>query len=210
MNIGIIGSGNMGCGLGSIWANKGHGVMFSYSRDRQKLELLAKSHTNASSGTPSEAVKYADIILLSVKWEVVEDAIRAAGPMDGKILIDCTNPLKPDLSDLALGHSTSAAEEIAGMAPGAKVVKAFNTVFAEVYHSENRLFGSRIPTMFFCGDDAEAKTAVIKLINDTGFLAVDSGPLTIARYLEPLAMLMIKLGYTQGMGTNIAMSLIWR
>jgi hypothetical protein len=150
------------------------------------------------------------VLLLSVRWETVTEALQASGPLQEKILIDCTNPLKPDFSELALGHATSAAEEIARMAPGAKVVKAFNSVFAEIYHSESRLFGSRMPTMFYCGDDDGAKKTVAQLIRETGFEPVDAGPLKSARCLEPLAMLMIQLGYGQGMGTNIALNLIRR
>ncbi len=210
MNIGIIGSGNMGSGLGKLWAEKGHKVIFSYSRDPKKLEALARSVPNASAGTPADAVRNSEAILLAVRWESVEDAIKAAGQMDGKILIDCTNPLKPDLSDLELGLTTSAAEEIARLATGAKVVKAFNTVFAETYHSDSRLFGSRRPTMFFCGDDSGAKATLSRLIYEIGFAPVDAGPLRSARYLEPLAVLMIKLGYVQGMGTNIALNFIRR
>jgi len=118
--------------------------------------------------------------------------------------------LKTGLSELAIGHATSAAEEIGKMAPGAKVVKAFNSVFADIYHSDSRLFGSRMPTMFYCGDDDGAKSTVARLIRETGFEPIDAGPLKSARYLEPLAMLMIQLGYGQGMGTNIALNLIRR
>jgi predicted dinucleotide-binding enzyme len=210
MNIGIIGSGNMGSGLGRIWARRGHNIIFSFSRDPEKLAALAGSVPNAKSGTPKEAVKRSEAVLLSVRWENVKDALKAAGPLKGKIIIDCTNPLKPDRSGLAVGHATSAAEEIAKLAPGAKVVKAFNTIFADVYHSESRLFGTRRTTMFFCGDDAEAKAAVSKLIIDVGFEPIDAGPLRCARYLEPLAMLMIELGYVKRMGTGIALSLIRR
>lgn len=210
MNIGIIGSGNIGSGLGTIWAKKGHKVMFSFSRNQEKLKALALTGQNCSAGSPAEAVRNSDVLLLSVRWENVAEALKAAGPLQDKILIDCTNPLTPDLSELAVGHVTSAAEEIAKMAPGAKVVKAFNSVFADIYHSQSRLFGSRMPTMFYCGNDDSAKTTVVGLIRETGFEPMDAGPLRSARYLEPLAMLMIQLGYGQGMGTNIALNLIRR
>ena len=210
MNIGIVGSGNVGSGLGKIWAQKGHKVIFSFSRNQEKLKALAVTDLNSSAGSPAEAVQHSEMLLLSVPWETVKEALNVAGPLQEKILIDCTNPLTPDFSELALGHTTSAAEEIAKMAPGAKVVKAFNSVFADIYHSESRLFGSRMPTMFYCGDDAGAKTAVARLIRETGFEPIDAGPLKSARYLEPLAMLMIQLGYGQGMGTNIALNLIRR
>lgn len=210
MNIGIIGSGNVGSGLGKIWLQKGHKVFFSFSRNQEKLKTLAISDKNSSAGSPAEAVQHSEVILFSVRWETVREALKAAGPLQGKILIDCTNPLKTDVSDLVLGHATSAAEEISEMAPGAKVIKAFNTAFADIYHSESRLFGSRMATMFYCGDDDGAKKTVAQLIRETGFEPIDSGPLKSARYLEPLAMLMIQLGYGQKMGTNIALSLIRR
>jgi hypothetical protein len=209
VNIGIIGSGNMGSGLGKIWARKGHQILFSYSRSQEKLISLAASVPNAKAATPAEAAG-ADVVLLAARWSDVPDAIRQAGSLAGKVVIDCTNPLKPDLSGLMLGCTTSAAEEISGMAPGAKVVKAFNTAFSQVYQEDNRLFGSRRVSMLYCGDDAKAKSVVSKLINDVGFGPVDCGPLSSARYLEPLAMLVITLGYSLNMGTNFAVSLIRR
>jgi len=209
MKIGIIGSGNMGSGIGKIWAKKGHAVIFSYSRSREKLEQLASSVPNAKAGTPAEAAQ-ADVILLSVRWSDLPDALKQAGPLNNKIVIDCTNPLKPDLSGLELGYTSSAAEEIVRMAPGAKVVKAFNTAFAQVYEEKSRLFGSRRASMFYCGDDAGAKSVVAKLITDVGFDPVDCGPLTAARLLEPVAMLVITLGYGMKMGTNMALDLIRR
>lgn len=210
MNIGIIGSGNMGSGLGKIWAEKGHSIIFSFSRDAAKLEALARSVPNARAGAPREAAEQSDVVLFSVRWASVEQAIEAAGPLKGKILIDCTNPLTLDADALIVGRTTSAAEEIAKRAPGAKIVKAFNTIFADIYQSPSRLFGSRRATMFFCGDDDDAKKTVSKLIMDVGFEPVDAGGLQVARYLEPLAMLMIHLGYVRGMGTNIGLSLISR
>jgi 8-hydroxy-5-deazaflavin:NADPH oxidoreductase len=210
MNIGIIGSGKMGSGLGRIWGEKGHETTFSFSRSPDKLEALAGSIRGAKSGTPAEAAKTSDVILLAVGWAAVKGALDLAGPLRGKIVIDCTNPLNADASSLVVGHTTSGAEEVAKLAPGAKVVKAFNTAFAEVYQSDSRLFGSRRATMFYCGDDADAKNVVSKLIIETGFSPIDAGPLKSARYLEGVAMLMIQLGYRQGMGTDIALSLMQR
>jgi predicted dinucleotide-binding enzyme len=177
MNIGIIGPGKMGSGLGKIWAQKGHHITFCYSRDAEKLKRMATVVPNASSADIQEVVRKSEVILLSVVWEAVEEALTSAGSMYGKIVIDCTNPIKKDLSDLAVGHVTSAAEEIAKRIPGARVVKAFNTVFADVYHSDSRLFGTRKATMFYCGDDNEAKHIVSKLIIDTGFESCDAGAL---------------------------------
>lgn len=210
MNIGIIGSGRMGSGLGRIWAGRGHKVFFS-ARDIQKAAGVARAiGGNTAGGTVAEAVGSSEAILLATPWSSALEAVRAAGPLSGKILIDCTNPLQDDLSGLTIGHTTSAAEEIAKAAVGAKVIKAFNTVFADIYHAESRLFGSRMATMLYCSDDEHAKTVVKRLIVETGFEPVDAGPLTSARYLEPLAMLMISLGYKMKMGTHIALSLMRR
>jgi 8-hydroxy-5-deazaflavin:NADPH oxidoreductase len=210
MNIGIIGSGSIGSSLGQIWARKGHQVFFSFSRDASKLDALAQSVPNSRACTPKEAAANSEVVLFAVRWANVAQAIEAAGSLQGKILIDCTNPLTPDMSDLAVGHTSSAAEEIAKLAPGAKVVKAFNTAFAQIYQSDSRFFGSRLPTMFYCGDDGSAKASVAHLIKEAGFEPLDSGPLKVARYLEPLAMLVIQLGYGIGMGANIAVTLIRR
>ncbi len=210
MNIGIIGSGDMGSGLGRLWAAKGHNIFFSFSRDLNKLAQLAESTPNSKAVPPAEAVAAADVVLISVGYGMIKEALAEAGPIREKTIIDCTNPVKPDLSGLSVGLTTSAAEEIAKLVPQSRVVKAFNTIFAEIYHSENRLFGSRMSTMFYCGDDGDSKSVVSQLIRETGFEPIDAGPLKSARYLESLAMLMIQLGRVQGMGPNIALSLIRR
>ena len=210
MKIGIIGSGNVGSALGKIWGKNGHLIRFS-SRNPEKLKALAESiGKNASYGLPEEASKFGEVIALAVPWGQAENAIKSAGSLEGKILIDCTNPLKPDYSGLVVGGSTSAAEVVAGLAPGAKVVKAFHTTFANLMQSESRMFGTINPTGFYCGDDAESKAIVANLIQETGLEPLDAGPLANARYLEPLAMLMINLGFAQKMGTNIAIKLLRR
>ena len=210
MKIGIIGSGNVGSALGKIWGKNGHEIRFS-SRNPEKLKDLAESiGKNASYGLPVEAAKFGEVIVLAVPWGQAENAIKSAGSLEGKILIDCTNPLKPDYSGLAVGGTTSAAEEVAKLAPGAKVIKAFHTTFAALMQSESRMFGGINPTGFYCGDDAAAKAVVANLIQETGLEPLDVGPLANARYLEPLAMLMINLGFAQKMGTNIAIKLLRR
>jgi len=209
VNIGIIGSGNVGKALGETWLKKGHQILFSYSRDLQKLRAYAAGlGRKASAGTPAEAVQFGEAILFAPPWPAAEDALRAAGPLKGKILIDCTNPLKPDLSGLAIGQTTSAAEELARRLAGTRVVKAFNTTGAE--NMKNPQFGSQRATMFICGDDAGAKSAVSGLARDAGFEVVDAGSLSIARLLEPLAMLWIHLAYGQKMGTGFAFTLLRR
>lgn len=210
MNIAVVGAGNVGSGLGRLWAERGHKVIFTFSRNIERLRELARGIPNTEVLEPEDAVKKSEAVLLSVRWANVPEAINACGALSGKVLIDCTNPLKPDLSGLLIGHTTSAAEEIQHLAPEAIVVKAFNTVFAEIYHAESRLFGTRRLTMFYAGDDKKAKSLVAGLISDVGFEPIDAGKLIAARYLEPLAMLMVHLGYVQGMGTKIGLNLLRR
>jgi 8-hydroxy-5-deazaflavin:NADPH oxidoreductase len=210
MKIGIIGSGNVGSALGKIWSRNGHKILFS-SRNPEKLKSLAESlGKNAFYGLPSDAVKFGDVVALAVPWGQAENALLSAGPMNGKILIDCTNPLKPDYSGLAVGGATSAAEEVARIAHGARVVKAFHTTFAALMQSDSRMFAGANPTGFFCGDDHASKAVVEGLIRETGLEPLDVGPLSYARYLEPMAMLMINLAFAQKMGTNIALKLLRR
>jgi hypothetical protein len=209
MNIGIIGTGNMGSGLGKLWAGAGHQVLFG-SREPGKAKALASSiGSNTTDGTYAEAAQFGEAVLLAVPWAGVEASIKAAGSLEGKILLDCTNPMTPDYMALVVGHTTSGAEEIARLAAGARVVKAFNHIYAQIIHSSPQ-FGSQNATAFYCGDDGSAKETVAGLMKEIGFEPVDAGPLQSARYLEPLAELCVQLAYAQGMGTDQALKLIRR
>jgi predicted dinucleotide-binding enzyme len=207
MRIGIIGAGNMGGELGKIWAKNGHHVMFSFNRDPAKLEELAKSAGgNSGAGTPTQAAQFGEVIFLAVPWAAVDNAIKQCnGKLEGKIVISCNNPLKPDLSGLTIGTTISGAEEVARLARGAKVVEVLFP-FAEILRSGSVAFDVVKPTQLYCGDDASAKAAVAKLISDIGLEPVDAGPLRSARYLEPLGILMVQLAYVQGVGVNIGTS----
>lgn len=200
MNIGIIGAGNMGSGLGKIWAENGHKLMFSYSRDTTKLEKIARSiGSNASVGTPAEAVQFADVVVLSVPYGAVEDALKAVGSLEGRILFSIVNALLPDMSGMAVGTTTSAAEEIAKIVPGARVVEAL-PVFAEVLNSPSRRFGEQLATVFYTGDDAAAKQVVADLLREIDVEPIDAGALKNSRYVEPAMMLLIQLAYAQQLG----------
>lgn len=200
MNIGVIGTGNMGSSLGKIWAENGHKLMFSYSRDAAKLDKIAQSiGSNATVGTPAEAVAFSDVVVLAVPYGAIEPALQAAGSLDGKILFSIVNALLPDMSGMAVGTTTSAAEEIAKLATGARVVEGL-PVFAEVLNSPSRRFGDQLATVFYSGDDAAAKQVVADLLRETEAEPIDAGPLKNARYVEPAMMLLIQLAYAQQLG----------
>ena len=204
MKIAVIGAGNVGGALGKLWAAKGHEVTFGL-RDPQS----PKHRELGRVASVKDAVASSDVVVLAVPWGGAEEAIRAAGDLKGKVVIDAINPLKPDLSGLTLGADTSAAEEIARWARGAKVVKAFNTIGAANF--SNPHFGSERASMFICGDDAGAKATAGQLAAELDFDVVDSGPLIGARWLEPMAVLWIYLAYQGGLGpTGHAFKLLRR
>ena len=211
MKIAVIGVGNVGGALGRIWALKGHEIVFGVrdSKDAKLQELLKSTSGKARAATVKDAAFFGDLVVLATPWPATEAAIKSAGRLGGKIVVDCTNPLAPDLSGLVIGTNNSAGEEVARWATGAKVVKAFNTIGAANF--DNPRFGSESASMFICGDDASAKSMVAKLAAEMGFDVVDTGPLTAARWLEPLAMLWIHLAYKQGLGpTGHAFKLLRR
>ncbi|MBV8730964.1 MAG: NAD(P)-binding domain-containing protein [Acidobacteriia bacterium] len=202
MNIGIIGAGNLGTGLTKRLVPQGHAVMLSYSRDSEKLKALAQS-LGARTGSPAEAAEFAEVLVLATPWGATSEALEQAGqPTKPKILWDCTNPLKPDMSGLEIGTTTSGGEEVAKLAPWANVVKAIPP-FAEVLHSSAVLTGGVRPAVVVCGNDPEARAVVGTLVRDIEAEPVDGGPLKLARYTEPLGMLLVQLAYFQGFGGRI-------
>lgn len=210
MKIGIIGSGRIGGALGKIWAACGHQVMFSGSRNVEKLQALAaKAGANASTGSPKEAVQFGDVVLLAVPWQQVDNAIASVGSFDGKILIDATNPVNPESMTLEIGWTNSAGEEVARRAKDAKVVKAYNIVGANILESESRKFGDLNPVMFYCGDDAQSKSVVATLIAESGFEPFDVGGIQTSRFLEPMEQLWVEIAKS-GIGQEYVFSLLKR
>ena len=209
MNIAIVGPGKLGSGLGKLWARHGHDVFVTFSRDPAKLESVAKE-IGGHARTVKDAVAESDVVALTTKWSAVPDALAQAGSLEGKIVLDCTNTMSPRKADDGSPETRSCAEVLAAMAPGAHVIKTFNQAFEQLIHAESRLFHGEKPTMFYAGDDAAAKKVAARLIEDTDFEAVDAGPLENARYLEAYAILVIRLGHTLGLGTDIAMKLMRR
>jgi 8-hydroxy-5-deazaflavin:NADPH oxidoreductase len=149
----------------------------------------------------------ADIVVLAIPWSALAGAVKGLGPLAGKILVDATNPLAPDLS-LAIGHDDSAGETVARLAPGARVIKAFNTTGANNM-ADSRYGGGKL-IMPVAGDDGDAKRVVMALAGDLGFEPIDTGPLAMSRYLEPMAMVWIKLAIAQKMGRNFGFALLRR
>lgn len=204
MNLGILGTGNVGTTLGQRFAEKGHSVLYG-SRDPEgdRVKKLLDDHPgHARAVEPAELAGVVDLILLAVPYEAIDDLVPSLGLLDGTILVDATNPLAQGLSGLALGFDDSAAEKVARLAPKARVIKAFNTVGSKVM--EDPVFGDRRAFLPVAGDDPEAKEQVLGLARELGFDAVDAGPLAHARYLEPLAMLWIQLAYPLGHGNDFA------
>jgi hypothetical protein len=195
MRIGILGSGLMGAKLGTIFARAGHEVVFSYARSEDKLKRLARK-AKASYGTPRQAARDADAVLLAVHWLRFDDVLAQAGDLSGKVVVTCSMPMDADNTELVVAHTSSGAEELAKRIPGARVVAAFGTVPSEVFFAvyEGRRKAKR-PSLVYCSDDRKAKNVAVKLIRDVGFDPVDAGPLRIARYTEPFTMLIAQLAY---------------
>jgi predicted dinucleotide-binding enzyme len=206
MRIGILGSGLMGGKLGTLFARAGHDVIFSYSHKRSKLEKLARdSGTTARAGTPREAAEDADVILLAVHWNRVDDVLRQAGNLSGKVIITCSLPMNDDDTGLVVAHTSSGAEVLATKVPGARVVSAFGTVPSEVLFAVfDAREGDARPSLIFCGDDDDATAIAARLISDVGFDPVDAGPLEVARYSEPFTLLIAKLAYEGDDGPALA------
>ncbi len=206
MRIGILGSGLMGGKLGTIWARAGHEVVFSYSRGKEKLNKLARdARGKARAGTPSEAAKDADVLLLAVHWSRIDDVLKQAGDLSGKVIVSCSLPMNADDTDLVIAHTSSGAEELAKKVPKTRVVSAFGTVPSEVLFDvfESRRKATR-PSLVYCGDDPKSKKIAAELIRDVGFDPVDGGPLRIARYTEPFTLLIAQLAYEGRGGPRLA------
>ena len=206
MRIGILGSGLMGGKLGTLFARAGHEVAFSYARSKQKLARLARdAGATARAGTPREAAQEADALLLAVHWSRLDDVLKQAGDLSGKIVVTCSLPMNADNTELVVAHTSSGAEEVARRIPKARVVCAFNTVPSEVLFGvfEARRRAGR-PSLVYCGDDSASKKIAAELIRDAGFDPVDAGPLRIARYSEPFALLVGQLAYAGKAGPALA------
>jgi len=205
MRIGIIGAGNVGASLGKGWARAGHRIVFGVlDPEDDKHAHAAEAAGHAVIASIADAATGADAIVLAVPWDAVPDVISACGDLNGRLLIDVTNPLTVGAGgmELAIGFSTSGGEEVARLAPGALVFKTMNQVGFAVM-ADTQGYPVR-PVMFVAGDDADRKSDVFSLVADLGFEAIDAGPLNRARLLEPYAMLWIDQAINHGAPTNNA------
>jgi 8-hydroxy-5-deazaflavin:NADPH oxidoreductase len=208
MKIAVIGAGNVGSALGTAWAKAGHAIIFGV-RDVNKPELKSLcAQIGATAASSAEAARQGDVVVLALPWNTAEGAVKSLGDLTGKIVIDTMNPLAMTDGALGLdrGFTTSAGETVASWLPGAKVVKTFNQVGANMMTQADR-FETR-PVMFLAGDDDGAKRIVSQLVGETGFEPLDAGGLKQARILEPLAMVWINQTIARGFGRDWAFGVL--
>lgn len=204
MHIGIVGSGRMGGNIGTVLARAGHDVIFSYSRsDTRRQALAASAGTTARSGSVAEAAQ-AEVVLLAVHWTRLDDVLGQVGALAGKVLLSCCVPLDATDTELVVAHTRSGAEALAERLPAAAVVATFQTTPSEVIVPvfERRHQAER-PSLLYCGNDPAANSVAEQLITDAGFAPEDAGPLRIARYIEPFAMLTAQLAYGRRTGPEL-------
>jgi hypothetical protein len=208
MSVSIIGAGNVGMALGRAFTQRGESVVFGVPDPEKYRESVSALGDGAGVAGTTQAIAASDVVILAVPYAALPAIAQSVPDWQGKILIDATNPLAPGLSGLVLGTSTSGAEELAKLARGARVVKAFNTTGAE--NMADTRYPGGAPMMPVCADDADARQRVMALATLIGFDAVDLGPLMAARYLEPFAMTWIHLAIKQGHGRKFAFAMLRR
>lgn len=208
MSISIIGAGNVGMALARAFTQRGETVVLGVPTPAKYASEAASLGAHASLSTTLDAIAASDLVILAVPYAALPAIAHSLPDWQGKIVVDATNPLAPGLSGLSIGTTTSGAEELAKLAQGARVVKAFNTTGAE--NMANSAYAGGSPVMPVCGDDAKARHRVMALATLIGFEAVDMGPLSAARYLEPFAMTWIHLALKQGHGRKFAFGLLRR
>ncbi len=209
MKIAVIGAGNVGGALGGGWVRSGHQVVFGARNPASaKTRKALEAAPGATVAPIAEAVAAAEAAVLAAPWGgAAQSALAACGDLGGKPLLDCTNPIGPDFA-LTHGKDDSGGEQVQRWAPTARVVKVFNTTGFN--NMENPFYSGEPTSMFYCGDDSQAKDVAKLLAEDLGFEALDVGPLSQARYLEPLAMLWITMALNHGYGRDIAFNLVRR
>lgn len=208
MKISILGAGNVGIALASALLRAGRSVTIGVPDPARYSQAVAALGAQAALTGSDEAIEHGEMVILAVPYPAALTIAQSRDDWQGRILVDATNPLAPGLAGLTLGTTTSGAEQIAERARGARLVKAFNTTGAD--NMADSRYAQGLPMMPIAGDDDDARKQVLALATLLGFDAVDMGPLTAARYLEPLAMVWIHLSFRQGQGRNFAFSRLRR
>jgi 8-hydroxy-5-deazaflavin:NADPH oxidoreductase len=205
LRIGIIGAGSLGTALGERLAGAGHEIMLG------GLSSAAESaaQLGVGAGSVGDAASFGDVAVLAVPFAAIDSALAEVGSMRGRILWSCVNALKRDLSGLAVGFETSAAEQVAHRAAGARVVSAIPPFAHAIAAGDLRYDGGLEPTVFVCGDDSAAKRTVERLVADLGAHPVDAGGLEAARLVEPAMMLLMTLAYS-GVPRDVGLRLLER
>lgn len=196
--IAIFGYGNVGQKLATLFSDAGKTVVICSADANRGTDRY-------STATFLQGAREAEAIVVALPYSAAIALLEPlADELAGKVIIDCTNPLNDDWSPLLLGEDNSAGEQIAAQVPDAHVVKAFNTIFADVMDKQHHNRGGLTMTAFIAGDNAEAKAFVIALATASGLAPLDTGPLKMARYLEAMAHLNIQIAVGQGGGTRAA------
>ena len=203
MNIGLIGTGHVSQKLGKLLTEAGHSVRLGSRNPVEREEALIDIKVKIE--TYSEVAQWAEVVIIGIPYDAMADVLPSLRYLlADKIVIDATNPINPDWSPKRLGEQHSAGEEVKRLLPQSQVVKAFNTVFADMMKPEKL---ARVPggvAGFYCGDDSSANQTVGKLIEEMNFHSVEVGGIENARYLEAMAHLNIQLALGMGGGTNAA------
>ena len=172
--------------------------------------MASEAGGGARAGNPADAADGADAVLLAVHWSRLDDVLRASGDLAHKVVVTCSLPMNADDTELVVAGESSGAERLAEMIPEARVVAAFNTVPSEVFFNVfDRAGDAARPSLVYYGDDARAKSVAATLIRDVGFDPVDAGPLWIARYAEPFALLVGQLAYEGPRGPRMTYGFEW-
>lgn len=209
MHIGIIGTGNMGSALGKRFSDAGHQIFYGSIDPSTAKSISDMMGSSVQGGSIANAADFGEVLILAIPWVGVENSLDEAGDLQGRVLVDCTNPFKPDSNELLFGNDRSGAEFIASKAKDAQVVKAFNTIFAQnIMRSDE--FGDDKPALFYCGDEDSAKDIIIELGNDINLNPIDCGNLSNARHLENMASLLFSLSDEREEGNRLAYNLLTR
>lgn len=211
MKIAFIGIGNVGGTLAKKLGNVGHSIYLGARdpKDPSSAQLALSIGSHASVESISNAIKKAEVVFLATPWEAVKDLTSEhKAALSGKVIVDCTNPLLPELAGLDHLDGRSGAEQIQGLLPDSLVVKAFNTTGYNIMAEP--MIDGRKAVLYYCGNHEESKHTIRTLIEDVGFEPVDGGPLRTARLLESFALLWIQSAYQFGFGREFAFGLLRR